>query len=287
MAHVSAVEIARKANGKRGVDGTFLVSCPVPAHGRGRGDLTPSCTVRDGHVGRPIFHCFAGCDWRDVVRAARERGWIGHASAPQSQPTHWRTHPSKARATKTFEIAGEIWKTASQLEGSPAQRYLVQARRIANPPMDRLRFHPRVWHTDVKKNLPALVAPIFRTDREGLQGVQVIYLLPNGAGKATAQPPKRTLGRLKGGGVWLGEVMDTVVVAEGIETALSVQCATGIPAVATLSAYTMASLILPKKVCSVLIAADADHVGERCAHDAAEQWASQGLAVRIARPGGR
>ena len=63
-----------------------------------------------------------------------------------------------------------------------------------------------------------------------------LYLLPNGAGKATAQPSKRTLGRLQGGGVWLGEVMDTVVVAEGIETALSVQCATGIPAVATLSA---------------------------------------------------
>jgi len=276
MAHVSAIDVARKANGKRGVDGSFSISCPVPGHGRGRGDLTPSCTIRDGHDGRPIFHCFAGCDWRDVVRAASERGWIDHNSASPSrlgfQPAHCRPNASKAQTTKTAEIARQIWKTASPLEGSPAQRYLVQARRIANPPLGRLRFHPRVWHSDVKMHLPALIAPIFRTDREELQGVHIIFLLPNGAGKATVQPCKRTLGGLKGGGVWLGDVMDTVVVAEGIETALSVQCATGIPSVATLSAYTMPSVILPGRVRSVVIAADPGHVGERYAYDAAERW---------------
>jgi putative DNA primase/helicase len=290
MAHVSAIDVARKANGKRGVDRSFLISCPVPGHGRGRGDLTPSCAIRDGHDGRLLFHCFAGCDWRDVVRAARELGWIDHNSASPSRlsflPTHWRPHASKAQATKTAEIARQIWKKASQLEGSPAQRYLVQARRIPNPPLGRLRFHPRVWHSDVKKHMPALVAPIFRADREELQGVHIVYLLPTGAGKATAQPPKRTLGRLKGGGVWLGDVMDTVVVAEGIETALSVQCATSIPSVATLSAHTMASLMLPGRVRSVIIAADLGHVGERCAYDAAERWTCRGLTVRIARPGG-
>ena len=87
--------------------------------------------------------------------------------------------------------------------------------------------------------------------------------------------------------MWLGDVIDTVVVAEGIETALSVQCATGTPSVATLSAHTMASLILPERVRSVLIAADPGHVGERCAYDAVERWACRGLAVRITRPGGR
>ena len=281
MAHVSAIDVARKANGKRGVNRSFLIACPVPGHGRGRGDLSPSCTIRDGHDGRPIFHCFAGCDWRDVVHAARERGWIDPNSAwpsrLSSQQPHSRPHASKPQATKTAEIAREIWKAASPLKGSPAQRYLVEARRIANPPMDRLRFHPRVWHSDVKMHLPALVAPIFRTDRQELQGVHIIYLMPNGAGKATAQPSKRTLGRLKGGGVWLGVVMDTVVVAEGIETALSVQRATCTPSVATLSAHTMASLILPERVRSVIIAADPGHVGERCAYDAAERWACRGL----------
>lgn len=280
MARISAAEIARVVASKRIANGAFLISCPVPGHGRGRGDRNPSCVVRDGDNGRLIFHCFAGCDGRDVVQAARQREWIIDARSAPGQPD-----TPKAQAANTHQIARNLWERASPGKGSPAEHYLNHVRGIPNPPMDRLRFHPRVWHSGAKMHLPALVAPIFRVDHENLQGVQVIYLQPGGVGKAEVNPAKRTLGHLKYGGVWLGNIIDTVAIAEGIETALSVQCATAIPAVASLSAHTLSSLLLPDRARIVVIAADAGNVGERCAHDAAERWTSEGRTVRIALPG--
>lgn len=62
--------IARRLGGARAGAG-FLCRCPVPAHGKGRGDLRPSLAVSDGERGF-VCHCFAGCSAIDV-RAAIER----------------------------------------------------------------------------------------------------------------------------------------------------------------------------------------------------------------------
>jgi hypothetical protein len=40
-----------------------LAQCP--AHE----DLSPSLSIREGHDGRVLVHCFGGCDTRDVLRA--------------------------------------------------------------------------------------------------------------------------------------------------------------------------------------------------------------------------
>lgn len=71
----TAADIAKSLGVDRGSDGNFLVPCPVPSHGKGRGDRNPSCSIRDGDHGNLVMHCFAGCDHRDVRRAAAERGW--------------------------------------------------------------------------------------------------------------------------------------------------------------------------------------------------------------------
>ena len=47
--------------------GNYDCRCPGPLHKNG--DRTPSLRVRDGRNGRPIFHCFAGCEYRDIVKA--------------------------------------------------------------------------------------------------------------------------------------------------------------------------------------------------------------------------
>lgn len=43
--------------------------CPIPCHGRGRGDRNPSLSISEGHDGRVLLHCFAGCSNQDICQA--------------------------------------------------------------------------------------------------------------------------------------------------------------------------------------------------------------------------
>lgn len=63
----TAAEVIRKAGGKRG-----MICCPAFGHD----DKTPSCRVFDGDDGTVRFHCFGGCDWRDVRSGAESLGYI-------------------------------------------------------------------------------------------------------------------------------------------------------------------------------------------------------------------
>ena len=196
MAHVSAAEIARKANGRRGVGGTFLISCPVPGHGRGRGDLTPSCTVRDGHAGRPYFI---------VSRAATGVTWCarrGSADGPRrlctpislGQPTHRGTHRLESSGQENIRDCGR------DLEDS------VATRRVRPSPLTSSRHGASPIHrwtacasiracgTPTSRRISGAGRTDLPTDREELQGVQIIYLLPNVVPESAAEPPKRTLG---------------------------------------------------------------------------------------------
>jgi len=47
----------------------WLVSCPLPDHGQGRGDRNPSVSVTEGPDNRALVHCQAGCKTEDVVAA--------------------------------------------------------------------------------------------------------------------------------------------------------------------------------------------------------------------------
>ncbi len=44
----------------------YLVSCPVPDHGQGRGDRNPSVSVRAADDGRALVKCQAGCEIEEV-----------------------------------------------------------------------------------------------------------------------------------------------------------------------------------------------------------------------------
>ena len=96
------------------------------------------------------------------------------------------------------------------------------------------------------------------------------------------------LGNVAGGAVRLAYVGPKMIIGEGIETCLSAQEATGLPAWAVLSASNFKSLILPALpvAAEVVIAADNDknRAGMDAAEKAAELWASQGRRVWIAQP---
>jgi putative DNA primase/helicase len=74
------------------------------------------------------------------------------------------------------------------------------------------------------------------------------------------------------------------MIAEGIETALSVMQATGQTAWAALSTSGMRTLELPASVRNVVILADGDYAGETAAQNAALRWTREGRCVHIARP---
>jgi hypothetical protein len=62
-----ARELAAVLGGRKSPRG-WVARCP--AHD----DREPSLSIVDGRNGRPIFHCFAGCDWRDVLDALAAKG---------------------------------------------------------------------------------------------------------------------------------------------------------------------------------------------------------------------
>lgn len=53
----------------------WKAQCPVPGHGKGRGDLNPSLSIRDGDNGMPILYCHGGCSQDDLLSVLKYRGW--------------------------------------------------------------------------------------------------------------------------------------------------------------------------------------------------------------------
>ena len=70
---MSALTISRALHGTRNGKG-YICRCPVPSHGRGKGDKNPSLSISDGTDGKLLVKCFAGCNPCDVLAELRNRG---------------------------------------------------------------------------------------------------------------------------------------------------------------------------------------------------------------------
>jgi hypothetical protein len=67
---VKPVELVlERAEGVRRVGSGWMVSCPLPEHGRGFGDRKPSVSVTEGDDSRALVNCQAGCQTEDIVAA--------------------------------------------------------------------------------------------------------------------------------------------------------------------------------------------------------------------------
>ena len=156
---------------------------------------------------------------------------------------------------------------------------------ISIPPT--LRFHPRLEYPEADRIAPAMVAAVQLAPGREITGIHRTYLTSDGE-KAFGADSKRSLGPIAGGAVRLAKAIPGrwLAVAEGIESALSVQQASGIPAWAALSTSGMRSLELPPDINMVVICADNDvnGAGEIAAKAAAERWIAEGRRVRIAMP---
>lgn len=155
---------------------------------------------------------------------------------------------------------------------------------MAIPPA--LRFLPNAWHTETQKNWPAMVACVTVWPSDEIMGLHRTYLSLDGTKKAEIESEKKMLGKCGGGAVCFGGVPLKLIVAEGIETALSLYQATGLPTWAALSTSGMMALRLPPLPYGndILIGADNDPAGIHAAETAALRWTKEGRRVRVAYP---
>lgn len=223
----------------------------VPGPGHGPGDRSVSLTVADN--GRLLIHCFSPRDdWRAVHAHLRAHGLLdGHAWPAVDGVT---PPPAARRDNDRRRRAQQIWDEGLPIKNTLAARYLAR-RGLESAPASSLRFHPRATSLEDRERRPALLAAI--SDPAGtLQGVQ-ITLLNSHAEKAALATPRRVVGALLGGAVRLGAARDDVLVlAEGVETALSASIALENPAWAALSAWNLAHFSHLPRLDRLLIAAD-------------------------------
>jgi putative DNA primase/helicase len=176
--------------------------------------------------------------------------------------------------------------------GDPVVTYL--SHRGITLPLQELpvmvRYHPRLAYRHEDQTFtyhPAMVARVDDAAGE-LATIHRTYLTLAGH-KAEVPTPKKMMspavpGATNGGAIRLYAASETLAVTEGIETALAVRCATGLPVWATCSAGGMARLIVPSEVRLVVICADHDPAGLDAARALARRLLTEQRRVKILTP---
>lgn len=268
-----------EALGGRWRGGRGSAPCPVCQAERRRDQNALSIT--DGDGGKLVLHCFkTRCSFGDILDAAG----IGRGDYRPPDPAEMarRAAERRAEADKRARQARAVWDDAQPIAGTVAETYL-RGRGITCALPPTLRFAPSCWHASAQR-FPALVALV-----EGGDGFAVhrTYLRPDGGGKAEVDPPKAMLGAVAGGAVRLAQGPGRLVVAEGIETALSLACGLlGGPATvwAALSTSGVTGLRLPDIPGRLTLAPDGDKAGRGAALALADRAARDGWAVSILTP---
>lgn len=257
--------------------------CPVcqPQQRKGQNALT----LADGTSGL-LLHCKkSACGFLDILGAAHVApgSWTPPDPLAQAQREADRKAEAKRRANQAFAL----WREAEPIRGTVAETYL-RGRGITCALPDTLRFHPECWHAATSRRYPAMVALV-----EGCSDIAIhrTYLCADGTGKAPIDPPKAMLGGTSGGAVRLTQEQGPLVVAEGIETALSL--ASGMlqwPATiwAALSTSGMRGLVLPTSPGRLTVATDGEQAGQAAGFALAERAHAAGWTVStLPAPNGR
>lgn len=190
-----------------------------------------------------------------------------------------------ARAT---DAARRMWGMCRPLEGTRADAYL-RARRIAPGPVPALRFHAALFYRDGSDpegfcTLPAMVARV-TNHRGNFVGVHRTYLDPERPAKAAVATPRKSLGAIGGAAVYFGAHQSILLVAEGIETALSLRTARpGLFAAAALSAGNLGGFTPPASVTGLVIARDRDEAGAQAAERLWARCERRGVEVLVIAP---
>ncbi len=176
--------------------------------------------------------------------------------------------------------------------GDPVDLYLKGRGLTEIPPI--LQTHPRLTYWEVIPGqqpraagvYPAMITMYRAPDGTAIT-IQVQYVLDGK--KAPVKASRKTLagvGKMPGGAVRLWPAEDTLVVAEGVETAIAAYERLRVPSWATLSADRMSDFKWPQGLRELRIVADNDlnFTGQAAAYTLARRAALAGLDVKVILP---
>ncbi len=226
------------------------------------------------------------------------KGWAAEDSRDQRpRPSPERLHELRQEAEKReaeergrkLALARRLWASRRPMQGTPAERYLREARGYRGPlpatlgylPVNGSHAHAMVAAFGLADEPEPGVLAI--TD-EAVVGIHVTRLSPDGSGKADGQA-KIMIGRSSGFPIVVAPPNDLLglAITEGIEDALSVHAATGLGAWAAGSAGRLPALAdkIPNYVEVVTVAAHADPAGQAGALALAEALTARGIEAIV------
>ncbi len=241
-----------------------------------------SLTVKDG---KPLWHCHACGDGEGIQLCLQAQGLLGGRRESFSFVRRFQPmqRVQKEADPGKRDYARKLWAGSLPITDTVAADYL-HGRGLVGPYPAALRFLPDCPHTPTGQKHPTIIAAGMRWPDAKLIAIHRTYLKPDGSGKIDHPQARMMLGDATGGAVQLAPAAERMGVAEGIETALSVQQETGLPMWACLSTSGLQNVMLPDIVREVVICADNDAPGLKAAHAAADRLSLLGKQVRIALP---
>jgi hypothetical protein len=271
----SAADIARNLGAQRqGHD--WRCACPL--------ECGYSLSLSDGEDGRLLAHCFGGCEYTEVIASLVEYGLLDNDDAGCCDPVP-SIESREADESARSEAACWIYEHIAPAAGTIVEIYLP-SRSITIEIPSVLRFGNCPHRNGGLP--PAMVAPVVNVDGEQT-GIHMTYLRPDGSGKAEFPCPelqRECRGVIRGGAIRLAahDPERELIIAEGVETALSAMEIFDLPGWAAVSADGLRNLTLPSSVRRICIAADHDTAGVNAAATAARRWQGEGRAVRVVLP---
>ncbi len=188
-----------------------------PAHD----DRLPSLSLANGHDGRLLLTCYAGCSFREIIQALIRIGLLGKQAFfdkayDQTLSFSKQFCADLKQAKRKAERAKAIWQQSQPIKNTLAETYLRMRGITCDLPAD-LRFYDKCPHPS-GGTLPALVALV---KGAGSFAIHRTFLKDNGC-KTDQKPAKAMLGSVTGGAVHLSQANPKhLVICEGIETGLA------------------------------------------------------------------
>jgi hypothetical protein len=257
-------------------------------------DRSPSCSAMVGEHAI-IVHCFAGCEKHDVLDALRAMGFTLTLSEGEARSKRDLTTVLKARRIidrdnkLRTELARELWNEARSVRGSRAEHYLEQRGLSLGrfTDLDRaLRFHPNCPKR--RERWPAMLAAFRDIVTDEVVAVHRIFLdrLDHKVDKMMLGPSAETAVKLTPHGATFNgqHFCARLYVTEGIETGVAAHMLGYAPVWALGSCGAIASL--PPLLCvgELVVLADHDVAGVKCAMQATATWREAGFQARIVMP---
>jgi putative DNA primase/helicase len=290
----AAGDIAIALAGRRAqrlADGSYLVSCPLSSHGKGRGDRNPSLQISAGES-QLLVHCHAGCDPRDVLDELRRRGLLDDDDQHRRFDRAWVNARADIRRPREnddlarIKRAREIWNDARDPRGTLAEAYL----RLRHLALDDtlaghvLRFHPRCpWrneNTGQTEYPPALIAAFRSLDDDKITGIHRIALKPDGY-----KLGRRMLGVVHRTAIKLDDnVADELAIGEGIETCVAARMLGIAPVWALGSVGGIAHFPVLPGIRMLRIIGENDQASADAIELCGPRWQAAGRRVRVIKP---